>query len=194
MKQIIYFLATTITILSFQSCNGDKDAKDAADSVNQVKERTPNVMATGTLEVNLSDAEFATKVAVEGMSEVELGKIALHSTNNVKLKDFARMMVKDYDKSNQELASIALKKNISLPLILDHENQKKSHELNEIADGDFDRVYIKTMVDKHKSLLKVMQKEAKDGKDAALRTFAAKTAAIVQSHLDIISKIQESPK
>jgi putative membrane protein len=39
-----------------------------------------------------------------------------------------------------------------------------------------------------------MQDEAKDGKDAALKEFAAKTAPIVQTHLDHINKIHDAIK
>ena len=39
-----------------------------------------------------------------------------------------------------------------------------------------------------------MQDEAKDGKDAELKAFAAKTAPIVQAHLDMINKIHDSMK
>ena len=37
------------------------------------------------------------------------------------------------------------------------------------------------MIDGHKKTLDLMNKEAKDGKDADLEAFAAKTAPIVQS-------------
>jgi len=39
-----------------------------------------------------------------------------------------------------------------------------------------------------------MNNEAKNGSDSTLKAFAAKTAPIVQSHLDAINKIHNSMK
>ncbi|MGY0036512.1 DUF4142 domain-containing protein [Pedobacter sp. NJ-S-72] len=109
MKRTIYFTSCAL-VLAFVSCNSNKDSKDAADSVNRVKAITTNVMARGTLGVKVSDAEFATKVASDGMAEIEWSKIALENTVNVHLKYFARTIINDYSKINKELASIAAKK------------------------------------------------------------------------------------
>ncbi len=56
---------------------------------------------------------------------------------------------------------------------------------------DFDKAYVSAMVNDHKETLRLMQEQAKDGKDADLKAFAVKTAPIVQSHLDMINKIEE---
>lgn len=192
MKKTIYFLTTCAII--FVSCTSNKDSTAAADSVNRVKDITPNTMATGTLGVKVSDAEFATRAASNGMAAVEFSKIAAENASNVQLKYFARMIVRDYEKTNKELASIAAKKNITLPLTLDEQDQKKSIELNEKSKTDFDKAYIETITGKNKKALKLVQDESKDGKDAEVRAFATKTVSIAQSHLDMINVIHDSLK
>lgn len=195
MKQIIYSLAIATAALTFQSCNsGSKDAKQTADSLNKTKDTTSNVMATGGIAVEPSDAEFATKAAVGGMAEVELGKLALTKATNAQLKEFAKMMVSDHGKANEELMSIAKKKNITLPVAVDEDHQKKMNELDKKSGKDFDKAYAEAMVDGHKKTLKLMQDEAKDGKDAEIKAFASKTTPVVQTHLDMINKIHDSMK
>jgi putative membrane protein len=195
MKKLIYLFAISTSVFALSSCgNGTKDAKETADSLNKVKDTTSNVMATGGIAVEPSDAEFATKAAVGGMAEVELAKLALTKTTNAQIKDFANMMVSDHGKANEELMAIAKMKNITLPGMLDEDHQKKMNELNQKSGVDFDKAYVNTMVDGHKSTLSLMQDEAKDGKDADLKSFAGKTAPIVQSHLDMINKIHDSLK
>ncbi|SMD18668.1 DUF4142 domain-containing protein [Pedobacter nyackensis] len=195
MKKLIYSLSISVAAFAFQGCsNGTKDAKETADSLNKVKDTTTDIMATGGIAVGESDAEFTTKAAVGGMAEVEYGKLAVQKTTNAKIKDFANMMITDHSKANEELMAIAKIKNITLPAILDDEHQKKMHELNVKIGNDFDKTYVETMIDGHKKKLKLMQDEAKDGKDAELRAFAMKTAPIVQSHLDMINKIHEGMK
>jgi putative membrane protein len=151
-------------------------------------------VATGGIAVEESDVDFATKAAVGGMAEVQFGNLAIQKTTNTQIKDFANMMVKDHGKANDELMAIATTKNITLPTMLDDEHQKKMSELSGRSGNDFDKTYVDAMVDGHKKTLKLMQDEAKDGKDADLRAFAAKTAPIVQSHLNMITKIHDGMK
>lgn len=195
MKKLIYVCALSLSALAFQACNNaTKDAKESADSLNKTKDTTANAAATGGIAVDASDATFATKAAVGGMAEVALGKLALTKTTNPQIKEFANMMVNDHGKANEELMTVAKTKNITLPATTDEEHMKKMSDLEKKSGADFDKAYTKAMVDGHESTLKLMQDEAKDGKDADLKAFAAKTAPIVQVHLTMINKIDKSMK
>lgn len=195
MKKLTYLLSISVAAFAFQGCNsGTKDAKDIADGLNAVKDTTTNVMSTGGIAVEESDAEFATKAAVGGLAEVEFGKLALKKTSNAQIKDFANMMVVDHGKANEELIAIAKMKNITLPGVLDDEHQKKMSELISKTGKDFEKAYVEAMVDGHEKTLKLMQDQAKDGKDSDLKAFASKTAPVVQTHLDLIKRIKDNMK
>lgn len=184
-----------VSAFAFQSCNNEgKDSKETADSLNEAKDTTTNTAATGGVAVDSDDAMFTTEAAAGGMAEVELGKIALAKSSNAKVKEFATMMVNDHGKANSELMAIASAKNISLPTTLDEKHQKIADELNALSGRDFDMKYVEKMHDGHESTLDLMQKEAKDGKDADLKAFAAKTAPVVKGHLDMIKRIHDSMK
>lgn len=193
MKKLMYVMA--ISALAFQACSGgNKDAKESADSLNKAKDTTTNVAATGGIAVDDADAKFTTQAAVGGMAEVELGKMALEKSSNAQVKEFATMMVKDHGMANTELMAIAKQKNITLPSTVDDEHKKKMDDLSKKTGANFDKAYVSAMVDGHKSTLKLMEDESKDGKDADLKSFATKTAPIVQTHLTMINKINDSMK
>ncbi|RBQ07619.1 DUF4142 domain-containing protein [Pedobacter miscanthi] len=193
MKKLMYVMA--ISALAFQACSGgNKDAKESADSLNMAKDTTSNAAATGGIAVDDADAKFTTQAAVGGMAEVELGKMALEKSSNAQVKEFATMMVKDHGMANTELMAIAKQKNITLPSTVDDEHKKKMEDLSKKTGADFDKAYVSAMVDGHKSTLKLMEDESKDGKDADLKSFATKTAPIVQTHLVMINKINDSMK
>jgi len=195
MKKLFYTGMLATALLAMQACNsGSKDAKENADSLNMSKDTTANAAATGGIAVEESDAKFATEAAVGGMAEVSLGKLALEKSTNASVKEFATMMVNDHGKANEELMSIAAAKNVTLPADVDEEHKKKADDLSKKTGKDFDKDYVDAMVDGHKKTLKLMQDEAKDGKDAELKAFAAKTAPIVQAHLDMINKIKDGMK
>jgi putative membrane protein len=195
MKKLSYLIMIVTAAFAFQGCNNEaKDSKETADSLNETKDTTTNAATTGGTAVDAGDANFATEAAVSGLAEVELGKVALAKSSNTKVKDFANMMVNDHGKANEELKAIATAKSITLPTALDEKHQKVSNDLNALSGKDFDKKYVAEMVDGHKKTLDLMEKEAKDGKDAELKAFAAKTAPIVKAHLDMIQKIQDSMK
>lgn len=195
MKKLSYVFMVSLAALAFAGCNSaPKDAKQNADSLNKTKDTTSNVAATGGISVSADDAKFATTAADGGMAEVALGKLALTKTANPQIKEFANMMVTDHGKANDELAGIAKTKNITLPVTVSADHQKKMDDLSKKSGADFDKAYVDAMVDGHKKTLSLMQDEAKDGKDADLKAFAAKTATTVQMHLDAINKIHDSLK
>lgn len=195
MKKLVYLSLIALVVFAFQNCSsGNKDSKETADSLNKAKDTSNNVAETGGIAVEESDSEFATKAAAAGLAEVEFGKMALSKGVNEQVKSFATMMVKDHGKANEELKRIAMAKNISLPMALDKDHQKKFDELSKLSGGDFDKAYVKAMVDGHKKTLDLMDKEAKDGKDVDLIAFAAATSPIVKGHLDMIQKISDNIK
>jgi putative membrane protein len=98
----------------------------------------------------VADTAFANKAAVGGMAEVALAKLALSKTTNVKIKDFASMMVTDHGRANAELDSIAKAKNVSLPATVEAEHQAKMDSLSKISRADFNKAYVATMIEGHK--------------------------------------------
>lgn len=195
MKKLIYVMAVSVSALAFQACGGgNKDAKETADSLNMSKDTTTNAAATGGIAVDEADSKFATQAAVGGMAEVEMGKLALQKGTNAQVKEFATMMVNDHGKANSELMEIAAAQNITLPSTVDDDHKKKMDELSKKTGSDFDKAYVDAMVDGHKSTLKLMEDESKDGADAELKAFATKTAPVVQTHLTMINKIKDGMK
>jgi putative membrane protein len=195
MKKLSYVFMIAFGVYALSGCNNaSKDAKQSADSINKTKDTTTNTAATGGIAVTSDDAKFATTAAGGGMAEIQLSKLAGQKSTNAKIKDFAAMMVTDHSKAGDSLAMIAKNKNITLPTALDADHQKKYDDLSKMSGADFDKAYVKIMVDDHEGALKLMQDEAANGKDADLKAFAGKTATTVQMHLDVINKINKGMK
>ena len=192
MKKLIYLCCLCTAAFGFQSCNNaHKDAKDEADSVNKVKDTTKHATEAGGIAVDKDDSKFATDAASGGMAEVEFGKLALSKTHIASLKKFAQMMVNDHGKANDELKAIAQKKNITLPDAVDNDHKQKIADLEKKQGKDFDKAYVDAMIDGHKKTLDLMEKEAKDGKDADLKAFAEKMVPTVKMHLESIKRIHD---
>ncbi|MDO3642357.1 MAG: DUF4142 domain-containing protein [Mucilaginibacter sp.] len=200
MKKLSFAMIIALAAFTFQSCGGHKDAKDNADSMNMAKDTTSmdstkkDTMSKTPMAVNTDDSKFATDAANAGLAEVALGKLAQTKATNAQVKNFADMMVKDHSKANDELMAIAKQKNITLPTAPDAEHQKKMDDLSKLSGKDFDKAYVDAMVDGHKKVLDMMKMGADKCTDSDLKAFAAKTAPVVQMHLDAVTKIQKSMK
>jgi putative membrane protein len=78
---------------------------------------------------------------------------------------------------------------VAPPAHLDDRRQGMIDELRGAKAADFDGRYMSQQIDAHKEALILMQGYAKNGDAAAVKEFAAKTAPIVQSHLNMAEHI-----
>jgi len=197
MKKNNLLLLTVLFAAVLQACHGTTKFgnTDSTSSVNKPSDSSQVATAdTAKIRSGSADIKFADKALIGGMTEVGLGKLALMRTSNQKIRDFAHMMVADHGKANTELIEIAKKEKITLPANLDAGHQRKADSLDKMSGTDFDQAYIDAMIDGHKKALSLMQNEATNGKDTSLRAFAAKTAPVVQRHLQAIDKIHSEIK
>src|SRR5690606_1380855 len=120
-----------------------------------------------------ADAEFAAEAASAGMMEVELGRLAQQNASSQRVKNFGAMMVKDHGKANDELKQLASAKNIQLPSAPLEKHQKHIDNLKGKTGVEFDKDYMKMMVNDHEDDIKKFQDAANEVNDTDLKAFAA---------------------
>jgi putative membrane protein len=190
MKKLSTVFIAAVTAFTFQACHSNKDSKATADSLNKASDTSKTAMP---ITVDQDDAKFTVKAAAGGMAEVMLGKLA-QDKGGPEIKDFAAMMVKDHSIAGDELMTLAKSKNIALPTVLDKDMQKNFDELDKKAGPDFDKAYVKLMIDDHKEDVKEFDKATQKLKDPDLKAFATKTLPVLKMHLAAISKIDSIMK
>lgn len=168
-----------------QLSDSTKDAKEVAQDQNEQKFDSTAMK---------DDVDFAVKAADGGMLEVELGKLALQNAASPRVKDFGQMMVDDHSKANAELKQTAMQKNITLPAAMSDKCQKMYADLSKKKGKDFDKAYMSAMVDDHKDDVDEFKKQADNGKDADLKSWAAGKVPVLQHHLDVAQNVKDSIK
>ena len=103
------------------------------------------------------------------------------------------MMVKDHTAAGQELQSILTKKNFTPPATED-KHAKHKEDLSKKTGADFDKAYIKMMVDGHKKVVKEFEDAEKNSTDPDVKAFAAKTLPVIRTHLDSAEAIAKAKK
>jgi putative membrane protein len=145
-------------------------------------------------EMTTTTKGFVTAAAMSDMYEVEAGKIAAQRSRNDAIKSFAQEMVKAHGKTTSEIKSILLQEkiNVAPPAQLDSRRQRMIDNLKGAKDEDFDGRYLNQQSDAHREALVLTRGYAKDGDNAALKGFAAKTTPIVQSHLNMVEALDKA--
>jgi putative membrane protein len=133
---------------------------------------------------------FVTKAAIGGMAEVEIGKLAVDKASSPDVKKFAAQMVSDHTKANEELEKIATGKSLKVPTAPEAEHKAKLEELSKKTGREFDKAYVQAQVSGHEKMQQLLEHEAKDGKDADLRTFAEKTLPTVAQHYQMAKQLE----
>lgn len=148
--------------------------------------------AQGGAEVAAADREFAKKAAIGGLAEVAMGSLAQQRAEDPQVKQFGERMVEDHGRANAELQRIAGAKNIELPAAPDKKHLQQVEKLQKLSGAEFDRAYMKQMVDAHQKDVSAFEDQAKSGKDADLKAFAQKTLPTLQEHLKQAKAIRDS--
>ena len=125
---------------------------------------------------------------------MELGQIAQQKAQNPQVKEFAGRMVQDHGKANEELKTLASSKGVQVPGETDRSHKHKAESLNKKSGDKFDHEYMDEMVKDHKKDVKEFEKQAKNAKDADVRSFASKTLPTLQEHLKMAQAAQRAVK
>ena len=138
----------------------------------------------GAVETKMTaaDQQFMAKAASGGKAEVELGRLASERGTSDPVKQFAQRMVTDHGKANEELTQLAQRKGIALPADLDAKHKQLIDRLAKLSGAEFDRAYSREMQRDHDADVKEFQHQAKSGKDADVKAWAAQTLPVLQEH------------
>ena len=131
----------------------------------------------------MSDSDFAKAAAEGGFAEVRFGGLAEDKASSKAVKDLAQRMVDDHTKVDDKLKAAASKDNISIPAQLNAKDQATYVRLSQLSGAAFDRAYARDMVRDHEADLAEFRREANDGKDASIKSFAARTLPTLEDHL-----------
>jgi len=120
-----------------------------------------------------SDGDFVEDVALKNMAEIQLSRLALEKATSPELKVFAQKMIDDHSAAGEKLKSIVSGQSIQWPAQLDDKHTETADELAKKQGADFDREYVKAMVEGHQNLAAKLESRLDVQSLAAWKTAAA---------------------
>ncbi|MBC7835055.1 MAG: DUF4142 domain-containing protein [Phycisphaerales bacterium] len=148
---------------------------------------------SGTAEraMEKSDSAWIQDVAQGGMSEVRLSEMATTQAQSEEVRRFARRLVNDHTNANNDLRTVARGEGVTLPGTLDTHHREMAQNLARSNGTDFDRGYLRMMVDNHNKTVEKFEAAAAGASDAEVRAFAERTLPTLREHQRMAKEIAD---
>jgi putative membrane protein len=129
--------------------------------------------------------EFVEKAGASSLAEVEMGELGAEKAKSGPVKAFAKQMVVDHTKANQELLAAIKGKGVQIPSSRTDMHKATIDKFQKQDAGKtFDRDYMSQMVEDHKAAVELFETAADDEKlDLDLRSYAKRTLPTLRDHL-----------
>jgi putative membrane protein len=155
-----------------------------------------------------ADTAFIQTALKSGTEEIELAKLASEKSQNEQIKQFAQMLVSDHTAVNEQLALLS-QRNGATPAPRDGTKRSgtetappttspgaapsspKAQQLAKLSGSEFDKAFIKMVVEGHEKSVDLYGKEAETGKDPAAKKLATETLPKIKEHLSQAKSLQQ---
>jgi putative membrane protein len=149
---------------------------------------------------------FIQDLALAGLTEVQVGKLAAERAARPDVKAFATMVVRDQSDANQMLMLTAAALNIQTHSQLDAAQLSTIEQLGRLQGADFDREFLQLIVRSHEDHVRRLGAMATSGvsvrptpsglarNEAEVALWAAHTLPLAQHHLTVARALQEKSR
>jgi len=139
-----------------------------------------------------NDRDFVAHMAKGGFAEVKLGELAEKRAANPKVKEFGARMVKYHTDANNKLSEVARAQKIAVAAGLDQESRQMFMDLSRLQGEEFDRHYMKMMVEDHEKDVSMVEDYAKKAMDPAIKKFCEDTLPTLREHLKMAKEVNDT--
>jgi putative membrane protein len=184
-------------VIALGACGRTNDDMSSTDStaVTTDTSRLDTTTAGGTTAPTMTDANIIAMVDADNAGDSAVAVMASKKATSKDVRDYAKMMIKDHHAAREELQALIKATNIQ-PQQAAHDSS--GHEMRSTVDSltsapkgmEFDKMYIRQMVDMHTTVLDELTKALNMAQDPQLKALLQKQMPVVQQHLDRAKEIQ----
>lgn len=136
--------------------------------------------------------DFVKEAATSDMFEIESSKLAVERADGP-TKTFAQQMIQDHQKTSTELKQLvtAGKVKAAMPTAMTDAQKKSIDKLKGLKGKDFTKQYHSDQEDAHEDAVDLFKRYGKEGENAELKAWAAKTAPALEHHLQMAKDLNK---
>src|ERR1044072_5004556 len=139
-----------------------------------------------TAQSGAATKQFVEQAGISGLAEIEMGELGAKKATNGQVKAFAKRIVADHTKANEELLTAIKGKGLQVPSSRTSMHKATVEKFQQQDAGkNFDLDYMQQMVEDHKADVELFETAADDEKlDLDLRSYAKRTLRTLLDHLN----------
>ena len=206
MKRTLALTAAALAALTLAACNqqGGEDEVAEASAESGVGSNPASNMAQDAAGAAVGAASAATlgrttagyvsNAAEADMYEIQAAEIAMEKSKNAEIKKLATMIKTDHTKAAAEMKTAVGSGggDVQMPTKLDERRQGMIDNLKQAPADGFDKVYLMQQEAAHEEALTLHRTYADAGDVASLKAHAAKSAPIIEKHLEMVRKLDNA--
>jgi len=144
--------------------------------------------------LTVQDRQFVTATALDGMTEIEAGKLAKQKSADTAIQSFGSLLITQHQQLVKDLKTMLNYRDIKLPTSLDKSHQDKIDALSSKSGREFNRVFLQQMIEDHKNAVNMFNEAGGHAKDVQIQAFANKNLPIIKNHLQIANELNRNNK
>ena len=134
-----------------------------------------------------------------------MARLGEQKASNAGVKTFAQKLATDHTKALSELETVARGKSVTIPseytanssTATRSATQTSSQSADEkrlsgLSGAEFDRAFVKQMVDDHQKAISAFEREEKATQDSAIRNYINMTLPTLRSHLSEAQNLEKT--
>lgn len=149
--------------------------------------------AVPAMKTSVSEGEkaVATYYTQDSVGDVQLGQLGLRKSKNAAVRQLAQTLVRDHTKTAQNGMRVAQAiGDTDVKWKAGDGNQIDLTHLSRYSGAQFDREYVKTLIDAHKSDISTAKDALEFVQTSALKSYLQQTLSIDQKHLQMAQSAQ----
>jgi len=129
------------------------------------------------------DRDLLIKVFTLSHADLRASELAEKQASNAKVKEFAQKMVKGHNLLNEGLSKLAGDQKIAVVAGTEKAAKETYDRLTKLQGAEFDREYLKAIINDHERYIQMFETQISQGKDAGLTNFAKNALPSAREHL-----------
>lgn len=147
---------------------------------------TPTAHADDNKAMSGTDKVILQKMAEGNLTEIQCAKLALEKSNNRRVRDVAKTLLKGHRQAQQKVYKIASTHQVSLPTQPSAASRTMMNELSGLRGRAFDKAYMAYQVKTHNATMNSLMKAMNDSNDSHVRDYAAAQYGPISDHTAMI--------
>lgn len=144
-------------------------------------QQLPTPQPTAEMEA-FGPADFARHAAAANEFELLSSNLALKRSQDAKVKDFAKTMLDDHRRAQEQLQAAAAADSVAMVLELSMEQKQTLTALEQAEDSQFDSAYLSAQMKAHDEAIRLLGAYADKGPAGSLKTYAIANYPLVRTH------------